>query len=147
MKPEILYFGCALYLSGKPTIKSEIQKKKNKKNPANPSHFTRTKELLTVCMSYTLARLYKKFTHELKLINKCISSTGPDSIHVAKTKKYHSEINPFSINVPLLYPLITSENRRFPDVFRGYRSGTLVENGLQVPYEEYTCNVLGKGIG
>ena len=39
-------------------------------------------------------------------------------------------INPFSINVPLLYPLKTSENRGFSYVFRGYRSGTLVENGL-----------------
>ena len=39
-------------------------------------------------------------------------------------------INPFSINVPLLYPLKTSENLRFSDVFRGYRSRTLFENGL-----------------
>ena len=39
-------------------------------------------------------------------------------------------INPFSTNVPLLYPLKTTENLRFSDVFRGYRSGTLVENGL-----------------
>ena len=42
-------------------------------------------------------------------------------------------INPFSTNVPLLYPLKTSENRRFSNVFRGYRSGTLVENGLSEP--------------
>ena len=38
-------------------------------------------------------------------------------------------MNLFSANAPLLYPLKTSENRRFSDVFRGYRSGTLVENG------------------
>ena len=38
-------------------------------------------------------------------------------------------INPFSTNVPLLYPLKT-ENLRFSDVFRKYRSETLVENGL-----------------
>ena len=42
----------------------------------------------------------------------------------------NSNINPFSTKVPLLYPLKTFENRRFSDVFRGYRSGTLVENGL-----------------
>ena len=41
--------------------------------------------------------------------------------------------NPFSTNVPLLYPLKTSENRRFCDVFRGYRSATLAENGLIMP--------------
>ena len=38
--------------------------------------------------------------------------------------------NLFSTNVPLLYPLNTSENQRFPDVSRVYRSGTSVENGL-----------------
>ena len=27
-------------------------------------------------------------------------------------------------------PLKTSENRRISDIFRGYKSGTLVENGL-----------------
>ena len=37
--------------------------------------------------------------------------------------------NPFSTNLPLQYPRKT-ENRRFSDVFREYRSGTLVENGL-----------------
>ena len=39
-------------------------------------------------------------------------------------------INPFSTNVPLLYPLKSSENLRFSDIFRAYKSGTLVENGL-----------------
>ena len=40
------------------------------------------------------------------------------------------DLNPFSTNVSLLYPLQTSENRSFSDVFRGYRSRTLVQNGL-----------------
>ena len=39
-------------------------------------------------------------------------------------------INPFSTNIPLLYPLKTLENRRFSDVFRGYRCATLIENEL-----------------
>ena len=34
--------------------------------------------------------------------------------------------NPFSTNVQPLYPLNTSENLRFSDVFRGYISGTLL---------------------
>ena len=38
---------------------------------------------------------------------------------------------PFPTNVSLLYPLKKSENR-FSDVFRGYRGGTLAENGLMV---------------
>ena len=42
------------------------------------------------------------------------------------------EINPFSINVPLLYPLKT-ENRRFSVVFRGHRNET-VENGVKITY-------------
>ena len=37
---------------------------------------------------------------------------------------------------PLMFhfytPMKTWENRRFSDVFRGYRVGTLVENGLQL---------------
>ena len=41
-----------------------------------------------------------------------------------------SIFNPFSTSVPYLYPLKT-ENRRFSDIFRGHRSGTLVENGLK----------------
>ena len=40
--------------------------------------------------------------------------------------------NSFSTNVPLLYPLKISENRRFSDAFRGYRKGTLVKNGLKI---------------
>ena len=40
------------------------------------------------------------------------------------------DLNAFSTNISLLYPLQTSENRSFSDVFRGYRSRTLVENGL-----------------
>ena len=40
------------------------------------------------------------------------------------------DFNPFRTNVPLLYPLKTSEKLQFPDVFKGYRSGTLVQNGL-----------------
>ena len=46
-------------------------------------------------------------------------------------KQGSSIFNPFSTSVPYLYPLKTLENRRFSDIFRGYRSGTLVENGLK----------------
>ena len=46
-----------------------------------------------------------------------------------------SYINSFSTNIPLLYLMETSENRRF-SVFRGYISGTLVENGLTM----ISCN-------
>ena len=49
---------------------------------------------------------------------------------LSRGQLYSPDINPFSTNVPSLYPLKTSKNRRFSDGFRGYRSGTLVENGL-----------------
>ena len=39
-------------------------------------------------------------------------------------------INPFHANVPFLYPLKTSENKMFSDVFRGCRNGALVWKGL-----------------
>ena len=50
-------------------------------------------------------------------------------------------MNPFLTNVSLLYPLTTSENWRFSDVFRGYRSGTLVETRLT-----YNGNIKGSKI-
>ena len=40
-------------------------------------------------------------------------------------------VNPFSTNVPFLYPLKTSENRRFSDVFRGYRKKPVTRNRLK----------------
>ena len=49
-----------------------------------------------------------------------------------KSRKTSHMINPFSTSVPLLYSLKTSENLRLSHVFRGYRSGTLVENGLKL---------------
>ena len=50
-----------------------------------------------------------------------------------KPQTYHMEfdtksINPLEANVPFLYPLKTSENQRFSDVFRGYRN--VAYNGL-----------------
>lgn len=39
-------------------------------------------------------------------------------------------LNPFSTNVPRIYPLKTSEHLRFSVVFREYRSEILGENGL-----------------
>ena len=44
---------------------------------------------------------------------------------------YNVVANSFSTSVSLLHPLKTSENRRLSDIFTGYRSGTLVENGLK----------------
>ena len=50
----------------------------------------------------------------------------------------------FSTNVPLLYPLKTSENQRFSDVFRGYRSGTLIENELNFGYVSTSTTYISK---
>ena len=57
------------------------------------------------------------------------------SLRDLKTNK-NSNINPFSANVPLLYPLKTSENRRFSEVFRGFTSGRLVKNELICLYSD-----------
>ena len=40
------------------------------------------------------------------------------------------KFNLFSTNAPLLYPLAPLENLRFSDLFGGYRSEALLENGL-----------------
>ena len=69
-----------------------------------------------------------------------ISTSGLPTIRLLvvlknKTKfdsfqKTLKQINPFLTSVSLLYTLKTSENFWFSEVFRQYRSGTLVENGL-----------------
>ena len=47
---------------------------------------------------------------------------------------YLLSFNPFQVNVPLPYPLKTSEKLPFSYNFRGYRSGTLIENGLTISF-------------
>ena len=42
-----------------------------------------------------------------------------------------TNINPFSTNISLLYPLKTSEILKFSDAFRVYKNRTLVENRLK----------------
>ena len=48
--------------------------------------------------------------------------------HIHFSVNKNNCFTPFLTNVPLLYPLKTSENLRY--VFMGYRSGTLVDNSL-----------------
>ena len=45
-------------------------------------------------------------------------------------KGFLAFLNPYFPNVTFLYPLKTSKNRRFSDVFKGYRNVTLGEYGL-----------------
>ena len=51
-------------------------------------------------------------------------------VYFGNVIKHKWNLNSFSTNIPFLHPLKTSENLRFSDVFRGYRSGTLVESRL-----------------
>ena len=53
-------------------------------------------------------------------------------LHIDILCKDSKVINPFSVNVLLLHPLKLLENLRFSDVFRGYRIGSLVRNGLNL---------------
>ena len=62
---------------------------------------------------------FKNLINLLNLKNKNKSGVTKGNIG----KKW---VNPFWSNVLFLYLLITSENQRFSDVFRGYRNGTLV---------------------
>ena len=54
--------------------------------------------------------------------------------------KSNTSINPFQTNAPFLYPLKTSENLQFSDVFRGYRKGTLAWNWLIIFYARAYCH-------
>ena len=75
--------------------------------------------LLITCLQYFL----KAFEDSMNYINKSIS----------KLCSGHYLFNPYSPNVTFLYPLQTSENPRFSDVFREYRNVTLEEYGLKPP--------------
>ena len=44
-------------------------------------------------------------------------------LHNAFIQTNKNILNPFAPNAPFLYPLKTSENVTFSDVFRGYRKG------------------------
>ena len=58
--------------------------------------------------------------------NKSAKSENKNKSGVTKGNIGKKWVNPFWSNVLFLYLLITSENQRFSDVFRGYRNGTLV---------------------
>ena len=61
------------------------------------------------------------------LIKSIVKFIGWSKIHLNRGSLF----NPSSTNVSLLYPLKISENLRFSDVFRGYRSETSAENELK----------------
>ena len=68
---------------------------------------------------------YRNLRHE-RVKSKHLENTKCCFYYFPSNRK----LNPYSTNVPLPYSLKTWENLQFSDVFRGYRSGTLVQNGL-----------------
>ena len=91
-----------------------------------------------VCMHEIVRLIMMKIKMKMKNRSHTYNINRPRFRHGYKYSKYKkcltmimlTCINPFSTIFPLLYPLETSENRRFFCTVRGYRSGTLVENGL-----------------
>ena len=71
-----------------------------------------------------------KSKSELEWVNVLVSSRSNSKKLNLLSINQCEYINPFPTNVPLLYPLKVSVNFQFSDDFRGYGSGTLVENGL-----------------
>ena len=57
---------------------------------------------------------------------------GVDSNNQVNDNDNDKHRNSFSTNVPFLHPLKSLENPRFSDVFKGQRSGTLVQYGLMI---------------
>ena len=56
-------------------------------------------------------------------------------------------INPFLANIPILYPLKTTENSTFSVVFRGYKMGTLARNRIilrNILILRYSSNIFWK---
>ena len=65
-----------------------------------------------------------------KLLIPKILTGFPYARSVCVSNNGYANFNSFYSNIPYLYPLQTSENLSFSDVFRGYRYGILVGNGL-----------------
>ena len=71
------------------------------------------------------------------VVLKSILSEYPENHHKTLTVSYHDTesfwytisnenlLNPFQANSTFLYPLKTSENQRFSDIFRGYKNAAL----------------------
>ena len=73
-----------------------------------------------VSVEYFSVKLLQKF------LSFCMSFFNKHEVTALK-----NFMNPFHANVPFLYTLKTSENHRFADFFRGFRNGTLTQNGLR----------------
>ena len=80
------------------------------------------------------------------LITWCIANIGSNQLNITYLIKNPNYVNPFSTNAPLLHPLKTSENLRFSHLIKGYRSGTLVQNGLiiQTMFHTYEASCVSK---
>ena len=80
-----------------------------------------------------------KINHSQKLLNSWdisnhrkhrISGCGHGNTSHHSTVYELNKVNPFLANVPILYPRKTPENQRFSGVFRRYKMGKFVRNGL-----------------
>ena len=83
------------------------------------------------------------YTTQLICFNMARNSYSEFSLGMMYDEKYRLKvnINPFFTSVPFLYPLKTSENLWFSDVFRGCKKGTYWRNGLinfQPLFHSYT---------
>ena len=75
--------------------------------------------------------LKRTWTGHFAQIRKVETALLLDGNLPCKSKFQNHEFNSFHASVPFLYPLKTSENQSFSDVFREYRNGILVQNGLR----------------
>ena len=110
---------CMQYLTVKKLTKISLKKSKSEYNRFKYSCFAKITQRLnmhTIILSYCLHNILRFYNLGLFLI-----------LTINSVSILIRNINSFSTNVPLLYPLKTES---FPDFFRGYRSEALVENGL-----------------
>ena len=59
------------------------------------------------------------------------------NLNHANKQSFHILLNPFPTHAPFLYPSKTFEHRMCSDVFRGHRSGKLVNNGWNLLKSSY----------
>ena len=69
----------------------------------------------------------------IPIIQKTLDIVNEVTMMFVKVKfEKYNWLNSFLPNISFIYILKTSENKKFSDVFRGYKKGTLKRKGLKI---------------
>ena len=109
---------------------------------SNNSESTKAKSIRLICCQLWVGRIPQEINFSNKLffnsrplkmgqmLNSSYVNLQAGILQPKSCSFFPFQLSHLMVNVPFLYPLETSENQGFSDVFRGYRNGTLTWNEL-----------------